>query len=97
MTRETLPQPVDEVEQARLFTESGTAFLEQHGAADQANRVIEIVHSGGIYKGTIAQAIGGQCPEFRTMAESMIEVAGVEMLAPTIDKYVEKSELKKKS
>lgn len=90
----TAPQDIAELE----FATAGREFLEAHGAGDLADREIEIVHSDGtVYRGTIADAIGGRCPEFRTMAESMVEVAGGEILAPTIDSYVRKSELKKKS
>lgn len=100
MSTEVFPATVqeDEAEQARLFRENGRAFLEANGASDQADRIIEIVHKdGSIYRGTIADAIGGRCPEFRTIAECMVEVSGGESLAPTIDSYVRKSELKKKN
>lgn len=80
------------------FAIAGREFLEAHGAGELADREIEIVHNDGtIYRGTIADAIGGRCPEFRTMAESLVEVGGAEILTATVNKYVEKSELKKKS
>lgn len=97
MGTEAFPQTGQEEATSLEFAAAGREFLEAHGAGDLADREIEIVHNAGVYRGTIADAIGGRCPEFRTMAESMVEVAGGEILAPTIDAYVKKSELKKKS
>lgn len=71
--------------------QEGVEFLKQHGAAHLGNLVVAVEHEGSVRTGTIAQALGGGCEKFRTFAESMVEIGGSGMLAPTITRHIEKT------
>lgn len=91
--------PVGQEDEATLqgYDVNGRELLNKHGAGHLADRELSIVHGDKVITGTVAMAIGGLCSEFTTFAKCMLEVGGPEILAKSIEKYVEKSEQKKKN